>query len=212
MQLSDLVGGKASGIVTLAGLGLPIPVTSIVSQLPSGFPAIGSDRVIIRPSEPGGGHSDPLVAQAASGSLHSAIADERSWDESRRMYDDTDDRIAAYVLQPYVGYTLGIMGHTNVRRGKTYIAVASSLAELTDGDEAMFEAVLIADGNRTFAQATTLPSDVETLVAELHQNLPRLSEWPTAEVVEWEAAYCESGIIFLQCQASTAEIPDWSRP
>lgn len=207
-----MVGGKASGLLALSGLGLPIPRTTIVANLPGRFPELGSEKVIIRPSEIGDSARDAIAAQSFSGVFESPIADVNSWSKWHEDYSsEINSEIASYVLQPYLDIRLGVMGHSWVRTGQTFIAVASSLTELSEGKQASFEAVLEMPTRYIFTRSPVISDSFFMLVDKVSYCLPRLLEWPFSEVIEWEAALQNNDLYFLQCQASTAENPGWSR-
>lgn len=212
MQLSERIGGKSCGLLALSALGLPVPRTAIVTQLPQFFPSLGSDRVIIRPSEHGASQHDAVAAQSMSGMFESAVTDAGSWPTWREHYAvHGSPCIAAYVLQPFIEVELGVMGHTSIRQRLSFIAVANSLRTLSEGQEAIFEAVLEHDGKHFFSHSPVVPDDVGRLLALLSTQLPRLLQWSYSDTVEWEAAVRRQQMFFLQAQASTADIPDWTR-
>jgi hypothetical protein len=210
--VSDPIGGKASGLLALKALRLPIPQTAVVAELPESFPEFGSDRVIIRPSERGVTLHDAVSAQSVSGALESVVADATSWPTLREHYAvHASPRIASFVLQPYVEADLGVMGHTSVREALTFIAVAYSLVTLAQGGQEVFEAVIQPDQQRFFTRSSIVPDRISDLLAHLFEHLPLLLQWKYSDTVEWEAALRGDRLFFLQAQASTAEIPDWSR-
>lgn len=211
MRIGQLLGGKASGIVSLVGRGIPVPPTTVVERLPPTFPEVGADRLIVRASEYADSRHDAIAAQSISGSHPSVVASRDDWEACCSEFKQNENEIASYVLQTFIEHRFGIMGHTDASSGESYIALASSPTTLAAGGEATFEAVLLHDSARLYTHSSSIPPEVLDVTPQLARYLNLLEDWPHAGVLEWEAVMAPPRLWFVQCQASTAELPDWSR-
>ncbi|MHD0307468.1 hypothetical protein [Rhodococcus erythropolis] len=210
----DEVGGKASGLIALNDLGLPVPPMRLVDFVPPVFPEFDAERVIIRPSEFGDSINDALAAQVVSGATFSAVSDRTSW----RLWADHYRLLkkrppVKYILQPYIDHSLGIMGHTETGSGSSYVAFSAAISDLAAGKNAAFEAVIEDSTRRMYTHFFEMSDSISAVMPRLAELLRLLAHWPNSVKLEWEAVVCSktNNLYFLQCQASTAEIPDWSR-